>query len=128
MCDFPLDTHKTVSIIIGMDTQTSAPAHDWHPADIKAALEKRGLSLRALAKQYEYSHIQRVLQGPWWAAEQIVARAIGVPAQKIWPSRYLSTRERGRNMTRNQAALSLVTTKARAVKVVPAAAKRRKAA
>lgn len=113
-----------------MDTQTSAPAHDWHPADIKAALEKRGLSLRALAKQYDYSHIQRVLQGPWWAAEQIVARAIGVPAAKIWPSRYLATRERGRSMTRNQAALTLVASKARAGKPAakPAAKPRRKAA
>lgn len=88
-----------------MDTQNSAATHDWHPADVKAALEKRGISLRKLAKEYGYSHIQRVLVSQWWAAEQIVARAIGVPAEKIWPSRYLTARDRGQGMTRNPSAL-----------------------
>jgi len=90
-----------------MDTQTGARTQDWHPADVKAALEKRGISLRGLAKQYGYSHIQRVLVSQWWAAEQIVAKAIGVQAQEIWPSRYLTPRERGKGMTRNPAALKL---------------------
>lgn len=90
---------------MGMDTQKSAMTHDWHPADVKAALEKRGISLRRLAKEYGYSHIQRVLVSQWWAAEQIVAQAIGVPADKIWPSRYLTPRDRGQGMTRNPAAL-----------------------
>lgn len=90
---------------MGMDTQRSADTHDWHAADVKAALEKRGLSLRKLAKEYGYSHIQRVLTSPWWAAEQIVAKAIGVPACRIWPSRYQVARDKGQGMTRNATAV-----------------------
>ena len=80
---------------------------DCHPADVKAALEKRGLSLRRLAKQYGYSHIQRVLVSQWWAAEQVVAKALGIPAEQIWPSRYVTPRDRGQRMTRNPAARKL---------------------
>jgi len=88
-----------------MDTQNSTPMTDWHPADVKAALEKRGVSLRRLASEYGYSHIQRVLVSQWWAAEQIVAKAIGLPASEIWPTRYVTPRDRGQGMTRNAEAL-----------------------
>ncbi|MVT37361.1 transcriptional regulator [Acidovorax citrulli] len=64
---------------------------DWHPADVKAALEKRGVSLRKLAKTHGY--FQRVLTTHWWAAEQIVAAALGLRAEEIWPSRYEVSRE-----------------------------------
>ncbi|MDB5965441.1 MAG: putative transcriptional regulator, Nlp [Polaromonas sp.] len=84
-----------------MDTQKCKAHHDWHPADVKAALEKKGLSLARLAKANGYSHFQRVLTTHWWAAEQIVAKALGTPADKIWPSRYAETRERAQRMTRN---------------------------
>lgn len=92
-----------------MDTEKSTQPADWHPADVKAALEKRGLSLRGLAQKYGYSHIQRVLTSQWWAAEQVVAHALGVPASTIWPSRYASPRNRGRGqgMTRNPNVLRL---------------------
>lgn len=90
---------------MGMDTRNSAITQDWHAADIKAALEKRGVSLRKLAAEYGYSHIQRVLSSPWWAAEQIVAKALGVPAEQIWPSRYAVARDKGQGMTRNAVAV-----------------------
>ena len=102
-----LDTHNSVSIITGMDTQNSATKADWHPADVKAALEKRGVSLRKLAIAHGYSHIQRVLVSQWWAAEQIVAKALGMPASDIWPSRYITPRDRGQGMTRNVEALKV---------------------
>lgn len=89
-----------------MDTQ-NAPTQDWHPADVKAALEKKGISLRQLALRNGYSHIQRVLTSQWWAAEQLVARALGMRAEEIWPSRYLTERTRSQRMTRNPAALKL---------------------
>jgi Ner family transcriptional regulator len=94
---------------MAMDTQTNALASDWHAADIKAALEKRGVSLRALASEYGYSHIQRVLVSPWWAAEQIVAKALGTTPAAIWPSRYqnVDARKRAQAMTRNTAALKM---------------------
>lgn len=92
-----------VSIIMGMDTNTAARAQsDWHPADVIAALRKRNLSLRQLAMQNDYSHIQRVLTSPWLAAEQIVARALDKRPEEIWPSRYLNPADRQRafQMTR----------------------------
>lgn len=68
---------------------------------MKAALEKRGLSLRKLAHAHGYSHFQRVLTSPWLAAELIVAEALGIKAEKIWPSRYRLPRDRAQQMTRN---------------------------
>lgn len=59
-----------------------------HPADVIAALRKQGTSLRKIAIQNDYSHIQRVLTSPWLAAEQLVAKALGTSPEKIWPSRY----------------------------------------
>jgi Ner family transcriptional regulator len=88
---------------MGMSTRKTAIAHaDWHPADVVAALRKRGTSLRQLAAQNGYSHIQRVLTSPWLAAEQVVARALGVQPRDIWPSRYLnpSDRQRAFQLTR----------------------------
>lgn len=90
-----------------MDTKNSATPADWHPADVKAALEKRGVSLRRLAKECGYSHIQRVLVSPWWAAEQVVASALGLKPEQIWPNRYTQPRDRAQRMTRNPAAAKL---------------------
>lgn len=82
-------------IIMGMNTKpTTQAVADWHPADVVAALRKRGVSLRQLAAQNDYSHIQRVLTSPWLAAEQIVARALGVKPEAIWPSRYQNPSDR----------------------------------
>lgn len=88
---------------MGMDTQTtSSTQEDWHPADVIAALRKRNTSLRQLAIQNQYSHIQRVLTSPWLAAEQIVAKALSRKPEEIWPSRYLdpANRQRAYQMTR----------------------------
>ena len=63
---------------------------DWHRADIKAALEKAGWSLRSLGKEYGYSpgSLKLALRKPWPKAEAIIAAAIGVKPWEIWPSRY----------------------------------------
>lgn len=61
-----------------------------HPADVIAALHKRGTSLRQLAIQNGYAHIGRVLTSPWLAAEQLVAKALDTTPEKIWPSRYIN--------------------------------------
>ena len=63
---------------------------DWHPADIKMLLEKKGYSLAKLSKQHGYSAraASVALHKPWPAMEAIIAAAIGVPARLIWPSRY----------------------------------------
>ncbi|MBI2770012.1 MAG: helix-turn-helix domain-containing protein [Burkholderiales bacterium] len=68
---------------------TTAAQKDMHPADVLAALKKRGVSLRQLAIKFEYKHIDRVLRTPWLAAEKIVADALGLKPEVIWPERYV---------------------------------------
>lgn len=69
---------------------------DWHPADIVAALRKKGHSLRQLSKNNGYSPttISRAMVGRSIKAEQLIAEAIGVEAMAIWPSRYTERGER----------------------------------
>ncbi|PND33745.1 transcriptional regulator [Achromobacter pulmonis] len=64
---------------------------DWHRADIKAALEKAGWSLRRLAAHHGYAAPTTLtipLNRPWPKGERIIAAAIGVDPAEIWPSRY----------------------------------------
>jgi putative transcriptional regulator, nlp len=64
---------------------------DWHPADIKAALEKRGWTLRALAAYHGIrgaGTLSHTFLRSYPRNEQRIADAIGVPVQEIWPSRY----------------------------------------
>ncbi len=63
---------------------------DWHPADIKAALNKRDWTLAALAASHglEKSTITHALQRSYPKAEQIIAEAIGVCPSEIWPTRW----------------------------------------
>jgi Ner family transcriptional regulator len=73
-----------------VDTTKKPARQDWHRADIKAALEKRGWSLRrlSLSQGYEGRSLATALNTPWPRAEAIIAEQIGVPARRIWPSRY----------------------------------------
>jgi Ner family transcriptional regulator len=63
---------------------------DWHPADILAALKKRGHSLAGLSvtNGYHPTAAGKALKQPWPAMERIVADALGVSPPVIWPSRY----------------------------------------
>jgi Ner family transcriptional regulator len=63
---------------------------DWHPADVLAALKKRGHSLAGLsvANGYHPTAAGKALKQPWPAIERLLADAIGVAPQEIWPSRY----------------------------------------
>jgi Ner family transcriptional regulator len=73
--------------------QEGDDAADWHPADVQAALKKRGHSLAGLsaANGYHATAAGKALKRPWPAVETLIAEAIGVPPQQIWPSRYRST-------------------------------------
>ncbi|EEJ3346718.1 DNA-binding protein [Salmonella enterica] len=66
------------------------PRADWHPEIIKAEIHKRGLSFRALSIQAGYSKdsLKSVLRTPCKPYQQIVADALGVAPENIWPSRY----------------------------------------
>ena len=66
---------------------------DWHPADIKAALEKRGWTLIGLAAHYgikSSSSLSFALSNSYPLNERRIADALGVPVQEIWPSRYFA--------------------------------------
>jgi Ner family transcriptional regulator len=67
-----------------------ADAADWHPADVLAALKKRGQSLAGLsvANGYHPTAAGKALKQPWPAMEQLLAAALGIAPQTIWPSRY----------------------------------------
>lgn len=77
---------------------------DWHRADVKAALDKAGWSLRQLGIHYGYSQksspLGEVFRKPWPKVERIIAAAIGVKPHEIWPSRYDSTGKPNRRMGR----------------------------
>lgn len=73
------------------DTAKKASHQDWHPADIKAALEKKGWTLRALASHHgltSSTSMSHTFLRSLPANEKRIADAIGVPVQTIWPSRW----------------------------------------
>lgn len=63
---------------------------DWHPADVLAALKKRGKTLAGVSVQHGYhpTAAGKALKRPWPAMEAIIADALGVAPAEIWPSRY----------------------------------------
>jgi len=70
---------------------TNPTPKDWHPADVKAALHRQGITLRSIAKANGYNDIdclRPVLTRPYPKAERLVSEKIGVLPQTIWPSRY----------------------------------------
>lgn len=84
---------KNRFIVQGMNTPYTPKKPvltDWHRADIKAALEKAGWSLRKLAEHHGYapSTLINALAGQYPNAERIIAEAIGKHPKEIWPSRY----------------------------------------
>lgn len=73
---------------------------DWHKADIIAALHKKDTSLAQISREADLasSTIANALTRPWAKGELIIAKAIGVSAEEIWPSRYFD--EAGRRISR----------------------------
>jgi Ner family transcriptional regulator len=63
---------------------------NWHRADIVAALHKAGWSLRQLSLQSGLATrtLNGALDRPYPKAESIIAAAIGVAPDIIWPERY----------------------------------------
>lgn len=79
---------------------------DWHPADIKASLEKAGWSLRRLSMHHGLhpTVLRNAIAKPYPRAELIIATAIGVHPRQIWPSRYLDDGRHVTSAAREQAA------------------------
>ncbi|MCX9063572.1 helix-turn-helix domain-containing protein [Citrobacter portucalensis] len=65
---------------------------DWHPADIIAALHKRGTSLAKLSRDagLASSTLANALTRPWPKGEWLIAIALDIHPSKIWPGRYLN--------------------------------------
>jgi Ner family transcriptional regulator len=72
-------------------TTKKTSQEDWHPADIKAALDKKGWTLRSLAAHHGVKGSSSFSHTFWRSFpknEKRIADAIGVRPQDIWPSRY----------------------------------------
>nr|WP_314264131.1 helix-turn-helix transcriptional regulator [uncultured Moellerella sp.] len=63
---------------------------DWHPADIIAALRKRGTTLAAISRLagLSSSTLANALSRPWPKGEWIIANHLEIHPSEIWPSRY----------------------------------------
>ncbi|EJT4820023.1 helix-turn-helix transcriptional regulator [Citrobacter freundii] len=63
---------------------------DWHSADIIAALKKRGTSLPAVSRSsgLASSTLANALIRHWPKGERLIAEALGIAREQIWPSRY----------------------------------------
>ncbi len=63
---------------------------NWHPADIIAALKKRGTSLAAVSRNagLASSTLANALTKHWPKGERLIAEALAVAPEQIWPSRY----------------------------------------
>lgn len=72
-------------------TANTPSREDWHPADIKAALDKAGWTLRSLAAHHGLTSsttLSHTFLRSYPLNEQRIANAIGVHPKEIWPSRY----------------------------------------
>lgn len=65
---------------------------DWHKAEIKCALEKKGINLSVLSRANGLNSdtLRNVFSRKWPKGEKIIADAIGVKPEEIWPSRYMA--------------------------------------
>ncbi|OAM33957.1 helix-turn-helix domain-containing protein [Eikenella corrodens] len=63
---------------------------DWHRADIIAALKKQGWSICALAAQANVhpTTLYGALVKPYPKSERVIADALGLKPEQIWPQRY----------------------------------------
>ncbi len=65
-------------------------ARVWHKSDIKAALEKRGLTLSDLDKAHDLPKgmCSFALTRPHPKGEAAIAAALGISPALLWPNRY----------------------------------------
>lgn len=74
---------------------------NWHNADIIASLKKRGTSLAALSRQsgLSSSTLANALTRPWPKGELLIAQALNISPEIIWPERYID--EKGNPIVRH---------------------------
>lgn len=98
-------THQSVTNTREVNPSSSILPPDfhqnWHPADIIAALRKKGTTLAALSRESGLcsSTLSNALSRPWPKGELLIAQAIGVTPSEIWPQRYFD--QSGRPIVKN---------------------------
>ena len=68
-----------------------ASQKDWHRAEILCALRMKDWTLASLSKHHGYASrttLGHALHRPWPKGERLIAEAIGVAVETIWPTRY----------------------------------------
>ncbi|MDA5494251.1 helix-turn-helix domain-containing protein [Yersinia intermedia] len=67
---------------------------DWHPADIIAAIRKKGSTLAAVSRSsgLSSSTLANALTKSWPKGEYIIAEFLDVHPSEIWPTRYYDQR------------------------------------
>lgn len=72
--------------------RTKGRIKDWHRADIVAALHKQGLSLAQLSRDQGLGSrtLNNALSQHYPKAERLIAAALGMLPEQIWPSRYIN--------------------------------------
>lgn len=71
--------------------------NDWNPHKVITALHEKGTSLSKLSKEYGYASsgaLTAALRKPYPKSEKIIAKAIGLKPEEIWPLRYQQRQER----------------------------------
>lgn len=63
---------------------------NWDNVQIKAELQRKGLSLAELSRQngYHSNSAARALRISWPEMERIIAEALNVKPETLWPKRY----------------------------------------
>ncbi|ELW2866276.1 helix-turn-helix domain-containing protein [Salmonella enterica] len=70
--------------------RTKGTPEDWHRADIIAALRKRGISLAQLSRDQGLAPrtLNNAFERHYPKAEGIIAKALDMKPEQLWPSRY----------------------------------------
>lgn len=69
---------------------TAISTSDWHRADVVAALKKAGWTVRSLSRKAGLGEttLYTALDRPYLKGERIIARALKLRPEVIWPERY----------------------------------------
>jgi Ner family transcriptional regulator len=81
-----------------MSVKPELKKEDWHPADVLAALKKRGKTLSGLSRAHGYhaTAAGKALKKPWPALEALIATELDLAPEDIWPGRYGGLRQTDR--------------------------------
>ncbi|MDV5226348.1 helix-turn-helix transcriptional regulator [Providencia rettgeri] len=73
---------------------------DWHPADIIAAIRKRGSTLSQISRSagLSSSTLHNTLVRRWPKGERIIAKYLEMKPEEIWPSRYKAKNDSSHNI------------------------------